>query len=129
MGSQPPPGDLLDRGIEPTSTELQVDSLPYVSPGKPVSYVSCNNPFLAEDYSVGSGWAHCYLVFIVFSPFSGKSWKTHIVILLYLWAFRVFNQLQMKNIQKKIPESSKKQNLNLLHGGSYLHIIYIVSVL
>ena len=78
MGSQPPPGDLLDRGFEPTSTELQVDSLPYVSPGKPVSYVSCNNPFLAGDYSVGSGWAHCYLVFIVFSPFSGKSWKTHI---------------------------------------------------
>ena len=33
----------------------------------------------------------------------------------------------MKNTQKKIPESSKKQNLNLLHTGSYLHSIYIVS--
>ena len=25
---------------------------------------------------------------------------------------------------KKIPESSKKQNLNLLHTGNYLHCIY-----
>ena len=27
---------------------------------------------------------------------------------------------------KKIPESSKKQNLNLSHAGNYLHSIYIV---
>ena len=47
----------------------------------------------------------------------------YIVSLLYLWALRVFNQLQMKNTQKKISESSKKQNLNLLHTGSYLHSI------
>ena len=31
-----------------------------------------------------------------------------------------------QNIQKKIPESSKKQNLNLLHASNYLHSIYIV---
>ena len=29
-------------------------------------------------------------------------------------------------IFKKFPESSKKQNLNLLHDGNYLHSIYIV---
>ena len=35
--------------------------------------------------------------------------------------------LQMhQNIQKKIPESSKKKNLNLLHASNYLHSIYIV---
>ena len=60
MGSHPPPGDLLDLGIEPTSTELQVDSLPSVPPGKPILYVSCNHPFLVGDYSVGSGWTHYY---------------------------------------------------------------------
>ena len=37
-----------------------------------------------------------------------------------------FNQPRIKNIQKKIPESSKKQNLYLPHAGNYLHIIYIV---
>ena len=39
-----------------------------------------------------------------------------------------FNQLLIENIQEKenIPESSKKQNLNLLHAGNYLHSIYIV---
>ena len=31
-----------------------------------------------------------------------------------------------QNIQKKIPESSRKQNLNLLHASNYLHSIYIV---
>ena len=31
-----------------------------------------------------------------------------------------------KNIGGKIPESSKKQNLNLVHTGNYLHGIYIV---
>ena len=29
-------------------------------------------------------------------------------------------------ISKTIPESSKKQNLNLPHPNNYLHIIYIV---
>ena len=32
----PPPGDLPDPGIEPTSPALQVDSLPIESPGKPL---------------------------------------------------------------------------------------------
>ena len=38
------------------------------------------------------------------------------------------NQLQIKNIpkKKKIPESSKKQSLNLLPAGNYLHSIYII---
>ena len=38
-----------------------------------------------------------------------------------------FNQPRMENIQEKIiPESSKKQNLNLPQLGNYLHSIYIV---
>ena len=37
------------------------------------------------------------------------------------------NQPQIANICKKIPESSKKQNLNLLHAGNYLHRICIIS--
>ena len=32
----------------------------------------------------------------------------------------------IKNIWKKIPESSKKKNFNLLHTDDYLHSIYIV---
>jgi len=34
----PPPGDLLDPGITPGSPALQMDSLPYEPPGKPVFY-------------------------------------------------------------------------------------------
>ena len=37
-----------------------------------------------------------------------------------------FNQLWIKNIRKKIPESSKRQNLNLPCLGNYLYGIYIV---
>ena len=37
-----------------------------------------------------------------------------------------FNQLQMENIQKIFPESSKRQNLNFLHASSYLNSICIV---
>ena len=38
-----------------------------------------------------------------------------------------FNQQWIKNIgRKKIPESFKKQNLNLLCADNYLHSIYIV---
>ena len=49
---------------------------------------------------------------------------------LCIFGFHIhrFNQLQMENISLKIPESSKKQNLNLLCAGSYLHSIYIVLV-
>ena len=38
------------------------------------------------------------------------------------------NQPQIANICKKIPESSKKQNLNLLHAGNYLNSIYFVRI-
>ena len=38
-----------------------------------------------------------------------------------------FSQPQIKNMQgKKIQENSKKQNMNLLHIGNYLHSVYIV---
>ena len=36
-----------------------------------------------------------------------------------------FNQVQIKK-EEENPESSKKQNLNLLFAGNYLHNIYIV---
>ena len=39
---------------------------------------------------------------------------------------QVLNQPQIKNIWEKIPECSKKQNLNLSFISSYLHGIYIV---
>ena len=46
---------------------------------------------------------------------------------LCIFGFHIhrFNQLQMENISLKIPESSKKQNLNLLCAGTYLQSIYI----
>lgn len=34
----------------------------------------------------------------------------------------------IKNIWKKFPESSKKQNLTLLPGGNHLYSIYIVFI-
>ena len=37
-----------------------------------------------------------------------------------------FNQLQIEKYLKKIPETSKKQNLNFSFTGNYLHSIYIV---
>ena len=37
-----------------------------------------------------------------------------------------FNQPQIENVKKKIPECSKIQNLKLLDSGNYLHSIYIV---
>ena len=47
---------------------------------------------------------------------------------LHISGFRIhgFNQLWIKHIQKNIPESSKNQNLYLLHICSYLHIVYVV---
>ena len=36
----PPPEDLPDQGIEPTSPTLQADSLPSEPPGKPKFYLS-----------------------------------------------------------------------------------------
>ena len=35
--------------------------------------------------------------------------------------------LRSKILRKKIPELSKKQNLDLPHAGNYLHSIYITS--
>lgn len=37
-----------------------------------------------------------------------------------------FNQLRVKNIFFKNPESSKEEILNLMHTGIYLHSTYIV---
>ena len=46
---------------------------------------------------------------------------THRVSPPYLrFCIQGFNQLQMENIQKKIPESSKKHNLNLPHDTNSL---------
>ena len=55
-------------------------------------------------------------------------WDKHFIELKLRFQNCRFNQLWIENIQEKenIPESSKKQNLNLLHAGNYLHIIYIV---
>jgi len=36
-----------------------------------------------------------------------------------------FNQMQMENIQKKIPENSKNQNLKFLSTRNYLHNVNI----
>jgi len=36
----PPAGDLPDSGIEPVSPALQVDSLPFEVPGKPLNRIS-----------------------------------------------------------------------------------------
>ena len=51
-----------------------------------------------------------------------------IVGLLYLQVMLLyrFKQLWIKNIQKKIPETCKKQHLNLLHASNNFHSIYIV---
>ena len=38
----------------------------------------------------------------------------------------ILENIFSKNIWKKTPESSKKQNLNLPHAGNYLHSIYII---
>ena len=37
-----------------------------------------------------------------------------------------FNQTWTESSWKKIPEISKKQNLNLPHNGNYFHSIYTV---
>ena len=55
--------------------------------------------------------------------------KTLLQSALSILGFRIhrFNQLWVKNTrEKKNPESSPKQNLNLPYAGNYLHSIYIV---
>ena len=42
----PPPGDLPNSGIEPSSPALQVDSLPFEPPGKPKNSGVGNLSFL-----------------------------------------------------------------------------------
>ena len=51
-----------------------------------------------------------------------------VVIFIHRFCICRAKQLQIKNIwrKKKPPESSKKQNLNLLRTSNYLHSIYIV---
>ena len=44
----PPPGDLPDLGIEPTSPELQVDSLLLSPPGKPIYVCVCAHIFIVD---------------------------------------------------------------------------------
>ena len=46
----PPPGDLLNPGIEPRSPELQVDSLPTELQGKPSSHIGWPN--ICSGFSV-----------------------------------------------------------------------------
>lgn len=62
-------------------------------------------------------------------------WKGQAVIKLEM-AFCIcdlcihgFNQLQIKNIGENIPESLKKQKLNLTHIGNNLQNIYIIFIL
>ena len=64
------------------------------------------------------------LVFsLTFSPPTKRTVGLHI----HRFLIQGLNQLWMeKYAGKKIPESSKKQNLNLLQTGNYLHSIYIV---
>ena len=41
----PPPGDLPNPGIEPRSSSLQADSLPYEPPGKPTNFLPLVPPY------------------------------------------------------------------------------------
>ena len=54
--------------------------------------------------------------------------KCTIPLALHIHSFQIqrFNQLLMENIWEKIPEISKKQNLNLPCTGNSLHSMYIV---
>ena len=48
---------------------------------------------------------------------------------LYLWVPHSSIQQtvdQKYSKKRKIPETSQKQNLNLVHPGNYLHSIYVV---
>ena len=45
----PSPGELPDPGIKPRSPALQVDTLPFEPPGKPVSYSQLRMIYFAED--------------------------------------------------------------------------------
>ena len=55
---------------------------------------------------------------------------THRVSLPYLrFCIQGFNQLQMENIQKKIPASSKKHNLNLPHDINSLQKTIAIDII
>ena len=74
---------------------------------------------------------HLILTTIPFLPLSSQRSNQGYRVQLALWIrgfhIRRLNQPQIENIwKKKIPESSKKQNLNFLHSSNYLHSIHIV---
>ena len=54
--------------------------------------------------------------------------RTSIQLALYICGFHIhrFNKLQIENNRKKIPESSKRQNLNVPHPSNYVCNVYIV---
>ena len=55
-------------------------------------------------------------------------YTTQLALCIHTFHIHEFNHRGLKILKKKkkIPESSKEQNLNLPHTGNYLHIIYIV---
>ena len=55
-----------------------------------------------------------------------KSLTVQLAVWIHGFHILGFNQLQFKNIFEKLPESSKKQNLNLLLTGNDLPSINIV---
>ena len=42
------------------------------------------------------------------------------------WHLQIQPTMDGKQLRKNIPESSKKQNFNLLYTGNYLYNIYII---
>ena len=51
---------------------------------------------------------------------------TELALCVLRFLIHGFNQPQIENNFTKIPESYRKQSLNLPHAGDYLHNIYIV---
>ena len=74
----PPPGDLIDSGIEPRSSALQAESLPSEPPGKPRVGFTClafpstsssdpgPHPTLSCHVSLGSSGTHSFSDFLYF---------------------------------------------------------------
>lgn len=53
-------------------------------------------------------------------------YTAQLALCIHTFHIHEFNHRGSKILKKKIPESSKEQNLNLPHTGNYLHVIYIV---
>lgn len=70
-------------------------------------------------------------IFFPFPPITTRCWKSlhaELATLIPWLHILRFNQLRIENTQeKKIPESSPKQKLNLPDTSNYLHSIYTVS--